>query len=284
MQEPLRALGLLSVIVPAYNAAPVLDATLAQVHGWLEQSGLEYEIIIVDDGSRDQTASIAQKLLAPLGARGRLLKHEVNRGKGAAVRTGMLAARGDWALFLDADHSTHINHAALVAAAAASGADVVIGSRRVKGANVVCSRPKLRQWLGDLFPLMTRMISRHGASDSQCGFKAVRRWAIEPVFSNLRTERFAFDIEMLLRARRSGAAIREIPVRWDNPSESTLRIARDGPSMLRDTIKVAWRLRRMGSEARDLQRQGSLARASQREEPAIVVEVPAAATRAGRAN
>lgn len=271
MQDNLKPLAPLSIVVPAFNAAPVLGTTVPAIGRWLAQSGLEYELIIVDDGSKDDTAEVAAKVLAAFGRRGRLLRHEVNQGKGAAVRTGMLASTGAWAIFLDADHSTDISHAERVASAAAAGADVVIGSRRVKGADVVCTRPKARQWLGDLFPVMTRMISRHGASDSQCGFKALRRWAIVPVFSGLQTKRFAFDIELLLRARRAGANVQEVPVRWDNPSESTLRVARDGPSMLWDTVCATWKLRTGSALAESLRQQGHAARDAAQE--SVIVEV-----------
>jgi dolichyl-phosphate beta-glucosyltransferase len=265
--DPLHALTPLSVIIPAYNGAKDVGGTVVEVRKWLTDRNVEHEIIVVDDGSTDQTARIAQTVLEPFG--GRLLRHEVNRGKGAAVRTGMLAAEGAWALFLDVDHSTHIEHAAPFAEAAATGADVIVGSRRVEGALVESRRPQLRRMLGDLFPAVTRAIAGHGVKDSQCGFKAVKRWAIRPIFENLRTDRFAFDVEMLLRADRAGARIAEVPVRWNNPSQSTLRVARDGPRMLWDTTKAAWRLRRGGAEAMALGAAGESARAAK--EPAVEV-------------
>jgi dolichyl-phosphate beta-glucosyltransferase len=271
----LRELAPLWVVIPAYNAARVIESTTGEVTSWLSQRGVSHRVVVVDDGSTDDTAQRAERVLVTAGTGGRsgdaanaVLRMDQNRGKGAAVRAGMLAALRDsgptpaWAVFLDADHSTHIRHLEGVALAAARGADLVIGSRRVVGANEVSARPTVRRLLGRSFPLLCAAIARTGVEDTQCGFKAVRGGLIEPLFAEQRVQRFAFDVELLLRARRMGASIHELPVAWDNPAESTLRVSRDAPAMLRDTIRASWYLRRGGPAARALrawpQREGHL--------------------------
>jgi dolichyl-phosphate beta-glucosyltransferase len=253
MSTPLHLLGPLSVIIPAYNAGGVIESTAGAVTSWLSEHSLPHQIIVVDDGSTDDTATRAERVLAAAGT-GRVIKLGTNQGKGAAVRAGMLASAGfgSWAMFLDADHSTHISHVTLVADAAAEGAEVVVGSRRAVGATETHPRPTVRRLLGRTFPMLVGAIARAGVADTQCGFKALRNTLIQPVFAEQRVSRFAFDVEMLLRARRAGASVAEIPVAWDNPAQSTLRVSRDAPAMLRDTIVAAWYLRRNGPTARRL--------------------------------
>lgn len=242
-----EAIGSLSVVIPAYNAEAAVGATVAAVHDYLADADLEHEIIIVDDGSRDNTAAAAGRCAGPVT----VIRCLENRGKGAAVRRGMLASRLDWALFIDVDHSTRIENVDQIARVAA-GADVVVASRRASGAKIVTTQPIARRMLGNLFPFFTRVAALPGVSDTQCGFKAFRKPLIRPVFEGLRVERFAFDVEALLRARRLGARLVEIPVDWDNPTGSTVRWSRDGPQMLADLVKTTWRHRPTGAEARRL--------------------------------
>lgn len=253
MANPLHLLGPLSVVIPAYNAGGVIESTAGAVTSWLSEHGLAHQVLVVDDGSTDDTALKADRVLATAGT-GRVIRLSTNQGKGAAVRAGMLASAGfgPWAMFLDADHSTHISHVTLVADAAAAGAEVVVGSRRALGATETHPRPTVRRLLGRTFPMLVGAIARAGVADTQCGFKALRNSLIPPIFAEQRVSRFAFDVEMLLRARRAGAKVAEIPVAWDNPAESTLRVSRDAPAMLRDTIAAAWYLRRGGPTARRL--------------------------------
>jgi len=247
-----RTLPTLSVVIPAYNAAATIAQTLADVKGALGARAINYEVIVVNDGSTDATLAETAKAAGASDGRVRVMSLDRNIGKGATVRAGMLQAKGDWVLFMDADHSTRIEHVDLLWPEAARGSDVVIGSRRMAQSLVASERTAKRQLLGDLFPRITQLLCLPGISDTQCGFKAFKRWSVEPIFGELATSRFAFDVEALLRAKRMGASIAEVPVRWDNPNDSTLKWASDGPNMLGDVIAVSWRLRAGSAAARRL--------------------------------
>lgn len=228
------------MIVPLYNGARVIAATLDEVQEFLERAGIGHEIIVVDDGSRDASASVVQ-------ARGRgvrLLRNVQNRGKGYSVARGMMAASGAWRVFLDADNSTRIDNISRVADLARQGAAVVIGSRRAVGSNIVRKQHPIRRFLGNSAPMLTKLLALPDLSDTQCGFKAFRSDAAEAVFSRLTVDRFMFDVEALLLARRLGYTIHEMPVAWDNPTESTLRVSSDTPQMIGDLLKTVWRLRK----------------------------------------
>jgi dolichyl-phosphate beta-glucosyltransferase len=234
----------LSVVIPACNAARCIESTLCAAAAWLNASGLSHEIILVDDGSTDDTALIVERRHPAV----HLLRNGENRGKGHAVRRGMLAARHEWALFMDADHSTHISHLEQFAACAAK-ADVLIASRNLPESRIIRPQPALRQFLGRRLPALVRLTALPGIRDSQCGFKLFRRECARDLFSRQRVDGFMFDVEVLLLARRLGHRILELPVSWDNPPESTLRLASDPWRMLADLASVVWRLRLCGDDA-----------------------------------
>ena len=231
----------MSVIIPAYNAARTLANTITEVQTWLAASGLAHEIIVVDDGSTDDTAAIARAAVPPIG----LIRYTPNRGKGAAVRTGMLAATRDWVLFMDADNATTIDHLERFAALldAPSPPQVIIASRRLPNSRIVRPQHRIRQALGRTFPFVARAIATPKISDTQCGFKLFSAAAARAIFSRMRTDRFAFDVEALLLARRLGYRIAEIPVDWDNPTVSTLKMHRDTFRMLWDLVVMTLRIR-----------------------------------------
>ncbi len=245
------ALRSISIVIPAYNAGSSIASTLEEVFAFVHAERLMHEVIVVDDASLDHTPRIVAERFPTV----RLLRHPANRGKGGAVRTGMLAAGGDWAMFLDADHSTHIEQLRLVAERA-QDADVIIGSRRSAQSTSAIARPLHRRMLGDLFPKLTSHVLP-AVSDTQCGFKVFKRWTVGPIFGKLTISGFAFDVEALLLADRLGAVIREVPVSWNNPRESTLNVRRDAPRMLADVIRVGWSLRRSGARSRALGREGA---------------------------
>jgi dolichyl-phosphate beta-glucosyltransferase len=235
------ALGSLSVVIPAFNACATLPATVAHVHAWLASVELPHEIIVVDDGSTDDTARVARSL----GPHVRVISYAPNRGKGHAVRTGMLAATSEWALFMDADNSTTIDHLERFAAAldAPRRPDVVIASRRLRDSRIVRPQHPVRQALGRTFPYVVRAIALPHIADTQCGFKLFSTAAARDIFSRLRTERFAFDVEALLLARHLGYGTVEVGVDWDNPTTSTVQIHRDTFRMLWDLIWMTARVR-----------------------------------------
>lgn len=230
----------LTVVVPAYNAAPCLLKTLQDISSWLNGEQVRFEIIVVDDASRDATATVA----ASFGPSVRALRNERNRGKGYTVRRGILAGTGAWRLFLDADHSTHIRTLERCLPFAAAHTPVIIGSRRVQGARIVRRQNPIRQSLGRAFPYLVRAAALPAIRDSQCGFKLFCAEAAEAIFSRQRVERFAFDVELLLLAQKLGYEVAEVPVDWDNPTTSTLRLGSDTVQMmwdlLRSVIRVRW--------------------------------------------
>lgn len=227
----------LSVVIPAYNAAGHVRETLADVRQWLARFGVPHEIIVVDDGSTDNTCAL---LRAEPGLH--VLENGANRGKGYSVRRGMQASRFGWALFMDVDNSTSIRHLERFAAVA-DGADVIIASRRLRASRIVRRQHPIRQLLGRSFPYLVRAIAIPDLADTQCGFKLFRRSAVEAIFPRQRVERFAFDVEVLMLARRLGLRIAEVPVDWDNPTASTLRVRIDTIQMMWDLLKTTWRIR-----------------------------------------
>jgi len=208
--EPLRSL---SIVIPAYNEEKRLPGTLDRVLAWLDRRALGFsELIVVDDGSRDNTAGVAESR-PPV----RVLRNPGNRGKGYAVRHGMLDARGDWVLYSDADLSTPIEEAdRLYDAAMKSGAAIAIGSRAVDRSLVTVHQSSFREYSGRAFNLVMRTITGLPFSDTQCGFKLYRRDAAQKVFSRQKLDGFSFDVEDLYLAKKAGVKAIEVPVHWAN--------------------------------------------------------------------
>lgn len=227
-----------TVVIPAYNASDVVSDTLTAVRDYLQRADLPHEIIVVDDGSTDQTASLVREHPGDI----KLLSNGRNRGKGFTVRHGMLEGKCDWVLFMDVDNSTTIDHLDRFAPHAAD-ADVLIASRRLPDSNIVRAQPKFRQMLGKTFPYFARVIALPGIRDTQCGFKVFRREAAADAFSLQESEGFCFDVEVLLIAKRLGYRIREVAIDWDNPPSSTVRVSLDPIKMLIDLFRIAWRHR-----------------------------------------
>ncbi len=238
--------GSVSVVIPAYNAGAFIVDTLTDVRTWLQEAGLEHEILVVDDGSRDQTAALARGA----GPGVTVLSYPANRGKGHAVRWGMARATRPWRLFMDADNSTTINHldrfgvAVLEARARGTAPEVLIASRRLGHSTIVRRQHRVRQMLGKSFPYLVRALALPDLSDTQCGFKVFSARAASAIFPLARVDRFAFDVELLMLAKRQGLAIAEVPVDWDNPTTSTLRVSTDTFQMFADVLRCCWRLRK----------------------------------------
>lgn len=211
-----------SVIIPAFNEEKTVQTAILETWQVLGVLGKSFEIIVVDDGSTDGTANVVENLV---GARRavplRLIRHVSNQGKGAAVKTGVLAAQGEWVLFLDADLATHPSEIEK-ALPLLGNADVIIGSRRVQGADIAERQPMHRHWLGRLFNLGVRGYLKLPFHDTQCGFKLFSRRSL-PLFENLKSRGWAFDVELLYLAKMRGFPIREIPVIWRNGRESRVK-------------------------------------------------------------
>ncbi len=241
MNDTAPAAVRLSVVIPAYNAGSRIGATLAAVAAYLDALPFAAEIVVVDDGSADGTAAAARAALAGRPA-ARVLRHERNLGKGAAVRDGVLAASGEVVLFLDDDLSTPIAEAGRALAAIEAGAGVVIGSRAHPDSEIRVRQRRPREWMGKTFNLLVRLFVLPGerCRDTQCGFKAFRRDAARDIFSRVRTEGFGFDVEVLALARAAGYRVAEVPVVWCDARPSRLRIVGGSWGMLKDL----WRIRR----------------------------------------
>jgi dolichyl-phosphate beta-glucosyltransferase len=228
-------------VIPAYNEALRLPPFLDTVVAYFEGRDEPYEIIVVDDGSSDGTSAAVK---ARQYAWVRIIRREINGGKGTAVRTGMLAARGAYRLFADADGATPIQELKRLEAPLVAGADVAFGSRALRDPGVsVAARPH-RMVAGRLFNWLVSRLGLQGVSDSQCGFKAFTRLAAERLFEALSTSGFAFDVELLLRARAAGYRIVEVPINWADQSGSKVGVLRHGPGMLGEILKARRRVRR----------------------------------------
>ena len=228
-----------SVVIPAYNEAARLGASLERILGFLSREDWSAEVLVVDDGSRDSTPAIAGRWAAQ-DPRVRLLHNPGNRGKGYSVRHGMLEARGQLLIFSDADLSSPIEEAKKLVAAIRAGADVAIGSRWKRPELMTQRQPLLRQVAGRLYNLTLRVVLGLRFNDTQCGMKAFTRPAALQIFSRQRIERWGFDPELLYLARRLRMRTVEVPVEWAHDDRSKINPLVDGMKMLTEALRVRW--------------------------------------------
>ena len=214
----------LSLIIPAYNEEKRLPKTLTEIDGYLRTKDYDYEILVVNDGSKDKTVEIAKNLVPGIKNL-RVTGYNINQGKGYAVRFGMMEAKGDFRLFTDADNSTSIDQVERMWPEFEKGADIVIGSRDVEGAILDPPQPWMRHiLLGEGFKLFRKLVvGLWKIEDTQCGFKCFTKEAAENIFPKCRISRFAFDPEILIIGERMGYKIKEIPVCWKNDLESKVK-------------------------------------------------------------
>jgi dolichyl-phosphate beta-glucosyltransferase len=232
-----------SVVIPAFNEAQRLPPYLDEVVGYFDGRDEPYEVIVVDDGSRDGTVAAVHAAAARHPAV-RVLPLGRNRGKGAAVRAGMLSATGALRLFTDADGATPIAELKRLEAALAGGADVVIGSRAlVDPAVAVRARPH-RVVAGRVFNWLVARVGLREIADSQCGFKLFTAAAAERLFRRLEAPGFGFDVELLLRAQREGCRVVEVAVNWADQAGSKVGVLSSGPGMLLEVLRARRRIGR----------------------------------------
>ncbi len=228
----------LSIIIPAYNEEKRLPGTLRQVLDWLTRGTFSFrEVIVVDDGSRDTTARVVEEF-ASANACLRLKRNPGNRGKGYAVRNGMLEAKGEWILYTDADLSTPIAEIEkLCRAAHEQNAAIAIGSRALNRSLVEVHQPALRELSGRVFNLVMRAVTGLPFRDTQCGFKLYQADAARQIFSRQKQEGFSFDVEDLLIAKKLGVRAVEVPVRWANVEGTKVRLSQGIMSFV-DLVKI----------------------------------------------
>ena len=228
-----------SIIIPAYNESSRIRPTLDEILRYAAEQGWDAEILVVDDGSRDNTAEVIREY-AVNHAQIQLVENPGNRGKGYSVRNGMLQARGEICLFTDADLSSPITEAQKLFAAIGAGADVAIGSRWLQAELQTERQPLYRQLFGRIFNLLLRVFLGLHYVDTQCGFKAFRREAAQGIFPLQKIERWGFDPEILFLARRMGMKAVEVPVIWAHSEGTRLHPFRDGMRMFVDVLHIRW--------------------------------------------
>jgi len=228
-----------SIVIPAYNEAQRLPATLERVLAYVSAQEWNAEIIVVNDASRDNTAEIIRRF-AEKDSRLRLLENTGNRGKGYSVRSGILSARGQIVLFTDADLSSPIEEAAKLFHAIDDGADIAIGSRWLRAETQTKRQPFHRQVMGRAFNVLLRLTLGLRFKDTQCGFKAFKRSAAQAVFPLQRIDRWGFDPEILFLARRLGFRVEEVPVAWGDRGGTRIHPLTDGARTFREMLHIRW--------------------------------------------
>jgi dolichyl-phosphate beta-glucosyltransferase len=228
----------LSIIIPAYNEAERIPLTLVDIDKKLSKAEYSYEILVVNDGSKDKTAEIVRNMEKMIGNL-KLIDNEANKGKGGVVRQGMLLAKGKIRLFTDADNSTSIDHVNAMIPYFRDGYDVVICDRVLKGSCLAPPQPLYRQIPGKIGNLIIQLLLLPGIWDTQCGFKAFTAEAVEKIFALSRIAGWGFDVEVLALAKKFGYKIKEIPVHWVNDLRSTIGMSAYLKTLI-ETIKIRW--------------------------------------------
>jgi dolichyl-phosphate beta-glucosyltransferase len=227
----------LSVVIPAYNEEARIGPSLEKMAAYLDAQPYSWDMVVVSDGSKDKTESIVQDF-ATKRPNVRLIAYSPNRGKGNAVRLGMLAAEGQRVLFMDADLATPPEETSKVMVHLDQGADVAIGSRPLKESSLEKRQPLYREAFGRMSNVMVQAIGVRGIKDTQCGFKLFTRSAAQEIFKRVKMRGFSFDMEVLMIARDLGLRIDEVPIRWADQEGSKVVLWRDAPKALMDLVKM----------------------------------------------
>jgi glycosyltransferase involved in cell wall biosynthesis len=231
----------LSIVIPAYNEALRIGNSLQKIREYIQSKPFVTELILVDDGSTDPTPEILRKFASGFPCV-RILRNEPNRGKGYSVRRGVLAARGEFVLFTDADLSSPIEEAdKLLAALQETESDAAVGSRALQRALIGVHQPWFRETAGKLFNVLVRLLTGLRIRDTQCGFKLFCRATTRRAFELQRVNDFGFDPEILFLIRRSGGKVVEVPVRWNDNPATKVRFLRDALKMALGLAQIRWR-------------------------------------------
>ena len=227
----------LSIVVPAYNEDKIIKENLRKIISYLRTKKYDWEIVIADDGSTDKTASLVKKEIDK-DKRVSLVRLKKNKGKGGALKEGMLAAKGKYIIFMDADLSVDLGNVDIFLKELKKGAAVVIASRRVKGAKIEVHQPWHRETMGRVFTLLTRILMKVNISDFTCGFKGFTKESAKKIFSASLINRWAYDAEILFLADKFGYKIKQMPITWKNRNETRVRLKRVVFESLRDLLKI----------------------------------------------
>ena len=238
-----------SLVIPAYNESSRIESCIRSTARWAAErpGGRRWEIILVNDGSTDDTVDLARRFAVAEGLPLRIVEYGANRGKGAAIRAGVLESSGDPVLVSDTDLSTPLTEWSKLAERLPTH-PVAIGSRAIEQALVRKKQVFYRRWMGRTFNRIVRVFAIDGIGDTQCGFKLFRGDVARSLFREAKVDRFAYDVEILYLARRRGLPIAEVPVIWINSPESKVAVVRDSLRMLWDVLRIRW-MRRGGTLA-----------------------------------
>jgi dolichyl-phosphate beta-glucosyltransferase len=224
---------MISIIIPSYNEEERIGVSLEKIINYFKSENINAEILVVDDGSKDKTSEIASKFPEV-----RVIKQDRNRGKGAAVRRGMLEAKGDFCVFSDADLSTPIYEIKKLIEQYQNGYDVCIGSRAVDYSMIKEHQPWYREMMGKTFNKIVQLLVVRGIKDTQCGFKGFKKEAAKNIFSKQKIDGFAFDVELVFLAGKLNYKIIEIPVEWYNDERSKVNPITDSTKMFLEILKI----------------------------------------------
>ena len=234
-------MSFLSIIIPAYNEEERLGDTLMHLRAYVEKQSFETEVLIVDDGSTDGTIQLIKDAAKQFPAL-RLIQHEKNTGKGGAVKTGMLAAKGEWRLFMDADYSTAVTEFDKFLPHLKE-ADILIGSRYIEKDSIKIRQPWKRRIGSRGFNLLVQRTLLPGIVDTQCGFKVFSAAATEAIFPLQTLQRWAFDVELLTIAHELGYKIKEIPVSWYDAQQSRLKVRKAATQLVKDIRTIQFKVK-----------------------------------------
>jgi len=234
----------LSVVIPAYKEGERIGQNLLEIEKFFSNKNYSYEILVVVDGSPDNTAEVVRNYSSQM-KNIRLINNDANHGKGYVVRQGLMETKGKYVVFLDADGSTSINHVEKFLPELEKGVDVAVGSRKIKGSFVQIHQPKYREFMGEGGNWLIRIVlGLWSFPDTQCGFKMLTGQAAHAVASRMVVDRFGFDFELIILAEKLGFVVKQMPVRWMNEEGSTVSLT--GPNgfiqVLIDLFKTKWRL------------------------------------------
>lgn len=229
----------LSVVMPAYNEEKNISEAIRRVRAFMSHQKYEWELLIVDDGSGDNTADVARNALAKdPEPRVQLFSSDLNKGKGASVKKGVLASHGERVLVTDADLSSPMKEVQVLLNALDRGFDVAIGSRAIREAGRDVQQSFKRTLSGRIFNLFVRGLVLSGLKDTQCGFKCFKKEVARKLFSEMTLDGFAFDVEILCLARKNGYKIKEVPVMWRQGKDSRVKLFRDSFAMVGDLFRL----------------------------------------------